>query len=243
MARSKTERMWLVGGGLSALILLLIGYLFFISPQRSATDDVHAQADAAQLQNSKLESRISTLRAQNANLPKYQAELATARLALPSTSGLPDFLRTLQSIGNATLTDVTSITVGPPVDVSTVAGAAPAAPGAAPATSTPSASVTTAPSGTATPGSVVTAGPHVYGLSITAQVTGSPTTLNRFLTQLQSVQPRAVLLTEITEASGQLGAPGAATGADSTTLQLTMQAFVAPVDAAESADLASASHK
>jgi hypothetical protein len=60
--------------------------------------------------------------------------------------------------------------------------------------------------------------------------------LNEFLNQLQTVQPRAVLITAVTEAAGT------ASGA-TTTLNLTMQAFVQPASAAERAGLASAAQK
>jgi len=71
----------------------------------------------------------------------------------------------------------------------------------------------------------------VYAMTISAQITGSPTNLNRFLDQLQNVQPRAVLIASVNEASGAAN-PGTGTGgsvpAGATTLQLTMEAFVAP---------------
>ena len=35
--RSQQERLWMIAGGLAALVLLLIGWAFFISPQRSST--------------------------------------------------------------------------------------------------------------------------------------------------------------------------------------------------------------
>jgi hypothetical protein len=84
----------------------------------------------------------------------------------------------------------------------------------------------------------VVSGPHVYALSIAATVSGSPAQLDQFLTQLQTVQPRAVLISQLTEGSGTAtGKPG------TTSLQLTMQAFVAPVTAAEQAQISAASGK
>jgi hypothetical protein len=223
--RSQAERLWLIGGALVAFLLLVLGYFLFISPQRSHTSRVNSQVDTARQQNATLQAHIDALRLQNRNLAKYEQQLKTARLALPSTSGVSDFLRSLQALGNATSTDVTALTVGSPTNVSTVAGAAPAA--------RPTA--TTASGGT-------TAGGTIFALPITAQVSGAPAALNKFLQQLQAVQPRAVLITQLTETTGT--APGAAAvhGSSGTALQLTMQAFVAPSNPTEKASLAAGSH-
>jgi Tfp pilus assembly protein PilO len=227
MPPSSQERLMLIGGGLCAFVMVLIGYFFVIGPQRDSTSIVSGQVAAAHDQTSLLQKRIDALTKQTKDLPKYQADLVLARLALPSTSGLPDFLRALQSIGNASLANVTSLTVGPPKDVTSVAGAAPSAAATAAAPT-----VSGAPSAGAVP-----AGPHVYALPITVQVSGSSAQLGEFLEQLQSVQPRAVLVSQITIGSGS---PGGTSGsrASANTMQLTMQAFVAPASAAESAQLA-----
>jgi Tfp pilus assembly protein PilO len=231
--RSQAERLWLIAGGLVAFILFLIGYFFFISPQRSDTADVNSQVATTQAQNALLQNRIDALREQNKDLAKYESELAEARLALPAVSGVSDFLRTLQSLGNATLTDVTSLSVGTPSDVSAVAGAAPSTAPSAGA-SAPSGDAVAAPnSGSASP---------IYALPISATVTGSPAALEKFLDQLQAVQPRAVLITEITQGSAAPGGSLPNQAAAKTSLRLTMQAFVAPSTPSESASLSAASH-
>ena len=224
--RSQVERLWLVAGGLVAFVMLLIGYFFFISPQRSSTSDVNQQTATAQQQNAVLQARLDALREQNNNLSKYKAQLAAAQQALPSTSGTSDFLRTLQSLGAATLTDVTQLTVGQPIDVTPVSAAQPTA--SADATTTAAAPTAAAAPAATTPG--------VYALPITASVTGTATALSKFLDQLQAVQPRAVLISSITMTSGSAGQNQPANGY---TLELTMQAFVAPSSPAEGAALSS----
>jgi Tfp pilus assembly protein PilO len=215
--RSQKERLWLIAGGLVAFVMCLIGYFFFISPQRSSTSDVNGQVADAQQQNAVLQGRINGLNEQNKNLARYQAQLAEERLALPAASGIPDFLRTLQSLGSSTLTDVTALTVGQPAAVAS-APAQPTATSTTGAASTP----TAAPTPTA---NAITA-PAVYTMAISATVAGSPTALDKFLDQLQNVQPRAVLITNVTEAAGSTSGAGHTGG--QTTLTLTMQAFVAP---------------
>jgi hypothetical protein len=233
--RSQTERLWMISGGLIAFILLLIGYFFLISPQRSNTASVQADVAAAKQQNRVLAARIEALREQNKNMASYAADLAKARLALPSTSGIPDFLRALQSLGSATQTQLTALSVAPPTNVLAQQVTNPdmtATTSAAPSpTSSPSPNATV-PGGVAAP-----ATSPLYALPITATVTGSSSALIKFLDQLQAVQPRAVLITQVVEGDAQ-GATGPVK--DQMSLQLTMNAFVAPSSPVENASLSAA---
>jgi cell division protein FtsB len=233
VARSQTERLWLIGGALVAFVLLLIGFFFFISPQRSQTSDVNSQVASTEQHNAQLEARLNTLRTQNKNLAKYKADLATARLALPATSGISDFLRTLQSLGNSTQTQVTAVTVGQPAPVVAAVATSSTGSPSSPAPTPTSASATGAPG--------ATTGLQVYSLAITANVSGGTDALNKFVEQLQAVQPRAVLITQITEGSG-VAATGSQAAAATTTLQLTMQAFVAPATPAPAASPSTPTH-
>lgn len=228
--RSQKERLWLIGGGTIALLLTVVAFFFFISPQRSDTSDVQGRVDSARSQNSVLQARLNQLREQNKSLGKYRQELAAAQSALPSAADVSDFLRSLQSLGSQTETNVVSLTVGPPANVSAaangqlVAGAPGAAPSASPSASAGAGAANPAPAGGAPGGAA--AGPGVYSLPVKAEVTGSPADLNRFLDQLQNVQPRAVLITSVVETSGNQGTgPGGQTVG--TVLDLSLQVFVA----------------
>lgn len=225
MERSRPERAWVAAGLAGGFAMLLVGWLFFISPQMSETGAVNSQTGDAQVHNVMLQHTIAELAAQNKNLAQYRATLAQAQLALPSTSGLPDFLRTLQTIGNSTLTNVVSLTVGTPANVTVVSTRKIEA--SAPGTSN-------------NPAAVSTSGPQIYALPITAQISGSDTQLDQFLSQLQSVQPRAVLISQIVESAGK--ADGGTTGLAATQLTLTMEAFVEPTGAVEAARLSGGSH-
>ena len=214
MPKTQMERLWTVMAVVVAFVLVLIGYVMLISPQRSQTSQVNAQVATAQQQNNTLAARISSLTAQNKNLASYQKSVAAAGAALPSTSGLPDFLRTLQAIGNATLTNVAALTVGTPTGF-VKTGATPSATPTATSTATPTTQTTAKPSA-----------PSIYVLPVTAQVTGTPAQLSEFLRQLQSVQPRAVLITQIGETSGN--GSGAASKTSAASIQLNMSIFVQP---------------
>lgn len=239
--RSQLERLWQIGGTVAAFVLVLIGYFFFVGPQRSKTADVRSQVTAAAQHITDLQNRIAALRQQNANLPKYESDLAQARLALPATSGVSDFVRTLQTLGSATLTNVTSVTVGPPAPLAATAATTPTTGAAAGGSSAGTGSAAGSSAGTGTAGTgtggaaaggtgvaptVAPPAPSIYSLSITATVSGPDAALDQFLQQLQSVQPRAVLISTISESVGS----GTANAKGTSTLQLTMQAFIAPAD-------------
>ncbi|MDT4938245.1 MAG: hypothetical protein QOG80_1916 [Pseudonocardiales bacterium] len=224
MGRTMREKALLVGGGLAGLILVLVGYFLLISPQKSQTNSVHAQVASAQQRSAAALARIVTLRQQNANLAKYEADLQQAKLALPDTSGLPEFLRTLQSIGTATQARVTSLTVGVP---------SVPAPGSA-TSGTATGSSTTAPTTTGN-GSTNAGSKTVYTMPVTAIVGGPAQRLVDFLAQLQTVQPRAVLINTLSMLGGK-------TDAD-TTLTVTFNVFVQPSTAAERAQLAAAAQR
>lgn len=206
--RSQAERLWLIGGGIVILVLLLIGFFFFISPQRSQTSAVNSQVTAAQAQNSALEAHLAALREQSKGLAKYEAQLKTAQQALPSGADVANFLRALQSLGSATQTNVANMTVGAATPVT------PAAP--------PGATAAAAPTAAAGPNTAPAS--EVLSYTISIQVSGTPVALNRFLEQLQAVQPRAILITQLSESTGT-GGPGVNTPAGGTSLQLSMQAF------------------
>jgi len=215
MPTKDRERM-LIGGAVTVgLLVLLIGYFAFIGPQRGKTQNIDAQVADATTQNAVLSNKLSSLAQQNHDLTKYKAELAQKQQALPSTSALPEFLHTLQAIGTATGSDVSALTVAPPIDVTTGSEASSAA-----------------------PAGLSVDGVHIYALPISAQVTGSVSALSNFVDQLQAVQPRAVLLSQVTE-TGTAGAKAS----QNTGLSLTMQAFVAPSDKSEAENLAARAHK
>jgi cytoskeletal protein RodZ len=208
--RSQAERLWLIGGGLAGFLLILIAYFLFIGPQRSHTSDAESRVAAQRAQNASLQTRIALLQHQKQNLPKYRAALQAAQRALPSSDQISTFVRSLESLGTATRTEVTGLTVGQPAPVTPTTGT-PTAPAAAPSPAAPAAQPVVA---------------NVYSLAITLQVSGAPTGLDRFLQQLQASQPRAVLITQITESTTE-ATPGSGS-AGGTTLQLAMQAFIQP---------------
>ncbi len=122
MRTGRTDQLWMIGGALGAIALLAIGWLLFISPQKGQTAKLRDQEDAAQQRLIALEHRLAQLRQQNRDLPRYQARLARDRQALPMVSGLSDFLRELQVMGDSTGVNVSGLVVGSPIKATGATG-------------------------------------------------------------------------------------------------------------------------
>jgi Tfp pilus assembly protein PilO len=114
MRTGRADQLWTIGGALGAIALLAIGWLLFISPQKAQTAKLLDREDAAQQRLIVLQHRLTKLRQQNRDLPRYQARLARDRQALPMVSGLSDFLRELQAMGDSTGVTVSGLVVGSP---------------------------------------------------------------------------------------------------------------------------------
>jgi Tfp pilus assembly protein PilO len=103
----RADQLWAIGGIAGAVVLLAIGWFFFINPQYSQTDSLRGEATGTEQRQIALQQRLVELRRQNEDLPRYLAQYALDRQALPTVSGLSDLLRELQRAG-----DITGVTVG-----------------------------------------------------------------------------------------------------------------------------------
>jgi Tfp pilus assembly protein PilO len=114
MGRRNADRIWMAGGLVLATLLLAAGWFFAISPQNAEADDLRAQSEDTETRLITLRHRLAELEEQKSQLPKFQAQLAVNKKALPTGSGVPDFLRQLQDSGDAVDVIVSAFTVGSP---------------------------------------------------------------------------------------------------------------------------------
>jgi Tfp pilus assembly protein PilO len=111
---TRQDRVWLLGGVFAMIMLILGGWFLLISPQNAETEDAQDRVDAGTTEVSVLRRRAAVLKAETAQLPAYTAKLAANLRAMPTTSGVPDFLRQLQDSGAAVGVEITGINVGEP---------------------------------------------------------------------------------------------------------------------------------
>ena len=201
MLTGAKDKLWLAAGVIAVGLIMLVGYTMVISPQNGRTSAAQSSLNEAKAREQVLRGRLTQLANESANLPKYQAELAAARAALPSDEGMADFLREMQVVSGSTQTTVQSIQVGAVSGVGVV------------------------------PNSTLPAGkqpaPTTYKVQVTVSVTGTVPALLSFLYQVQEVQPRAVLVTSVV-IGASANTTASVGGAGAQNLTITMDAFVAP---------------
>jgi Tfp pilus assembly protein PilO len=185
--RAKT---WMLIGVAAAVLILALGYLFVISPQKNRTNEANDSAATEQSQLLVNQHKVADLRKQNDNLATYKAALALDQNALPATDGIPDFLRSTQAIGVRTGVTVSAITVAQPELASTTASPA---------------------SGTSMTG--------LYDVQVSLVAAGATTQMTEFLKQIQTGQPRAVVVTSVAESTTATGL----------SLNLSLKVFIDPV--------------
>lgn len=122
MGARNVARIWLFAGAAVIVLLAVAGWFLLISPKYTEASDVRSRVEGTQTHLIALRKKIAGLDEQKAQLPKFKAALKTNQQALPSDSGVPDFLRQLQASGEATAVTVSGVSVATPVQAVGVAG-------------------------------------------------------------------------------------------------------------------------
>jgi len=213
-ARTQSKQLWLGGGAVVALLIVVIGWFGVIDPEMSAATSLRDDADLAEMQNMALEGKNAKLKAQNDDVAALRASLADALASLPSDGGLPEFTRQVSAQATATSVVLASIVVG---------GAAPVAEPAAAGTDSND-------SGTANSETTTSTEPEASAgllqIAITMTATGIGADLQAFVSEIQVTGPRRALVTasQIAPAGDN---PGGIDG--NSTLTLSLNIFSAPV--------------
>ncbi len=208
---AQNRRIWLGGGAVVAVLMVVLGWFFVVNPELVAADSTRAQAESARQQNTVLQNKNAKLKAANDNVELLRAGLATALAELPYDSGLPEFTRQLAAQATANSVVLSSVVVGgaTPVTAAVAAAAAGATDATAPAADT-SAPVADA---------AATAG--LLAIAVTVAATGPCGGDIEFLKAIQVAGPRRALVTDV-----QL-AP--VTGAEPCVMTLQLTVFSAPL--------------
>jgi type IV pilus assembly protein PilO len=198
------------------------GWFLLVSPKRSEAADLKSQKTAQDAANAKLVQKLEMLKAQQADLPEKQAELAVLRKQIPDNPALPTLVRGLTDAGRAvgvnlvTLAPEAPIPVVLPVAVTPVAPATTAATDSSDSSSTDSSSDGAATDGAATTPVVPVAppAPSLYQVPLKLELTGSYFELEQFVNRLEGLR-RSFLVTGFT-----LSAPDASDIASAATVEL-----------------------
>jgi type IV pilus assembly protein PilO len=207
MALTKTTAWSLGTVGLCAA-LTAGSWFILIEPEQALAAEARAETVAAESSNAELEARIDQLRAEYADLPNKQAELAAIRQALPDEPALAQLIRDISSLADGAGVTVDSVTTGAVVAVidpdAGDRGRAPAEADAA-AGAEPSTEPTPEPSGAAPAGAPAApavpgapAGAVLASIPVTVEVTGGFFETNLLLKGIQADLTRALLVDGLT---------------------------------------------
>ena len=114
MGARYADRLWMFAGAAIVTMLTVVGYFFLISPKYAEAGEVRGETETTQTHIAGLRARLAELQQEEAKLPQYTAALKRNQRALPADSGLPDFLRQVQSSGDDVGVDVSGIAVSGP---------------------------------------------------------------------------------------------------------------------------------
>ena len=209
-----SKRMWLGGGAVLAVVILLAGWFLVVAPQFSTASANRDQMAAAQSQNQVLQQRNDDLKAKNGDKGALQASLVAALAQLPSDGGLPAFTRQLSAQAKAAGVDLTSVVVGAATPVGTAAGQA-----------TTTAVTTAAATPAAATASAVSTGLVQMTLTVTANGLGHHDLA--FLRSIQWTGPRRALVTDVQLTPAGSGVGSGIDGQCDLTMTLTI--FSAPL--------------
>jgi Tfp pilus assembly protein PilO len=197
---------WSAGTVLACVVLLAATWFGLIAPRRGEAADLRDQQVSAQQANNLLQAKIQQLRAQFADLPKTQAEVAAIHQQLTPVADVPNLVRRISALSTGAGTELMSIMpqaastlAGPAVVPGAGAGSpAPGAvtgQGAAPAAGS-GAGPAAGPGGAGGP-AARTAGSGVVSIPLSISVGGDYYQVVGFVRKLQIEMTRAVLITSL----------------------------------------------
>jgi hypothetical protein len=214
MAREKSEKLWIGGGAVAAVLLAAGLWAFAVSPKMSEADSFRTQTDDTRAQNMVLETQVGKLQDAYSHISTLRKTLDTARASLPTDSGLSALTRQIGVQAKTAHVTLMSMTAGTPA----LAGANGQTAAPAPASSSDTSSAPAASTSTTS----TTAAGGIFTIPITIVASGSPSADLAFLHAVQQQGPRAALVS-----NAQISAQGTGTGGTAT-LTMQMQVFVAP---------------
>ncbi len=190
---------WMIGGALVAVLILVVGWFFVVSPVRSKTTDQKAQTADLDAANAQLQVKLNQLVTQNKSVTDKQAELSNIGAEVPSDPHLPQLIRSLSASAGDSGVDMVSLTPTAP--------SAPSSAGSSVTLGTTGTSSTTSAAGGS---GAVTPTPHAASASyqtiaVALTLNGDYSGIEEFLQHLQTMK-RIFVVNSI-----QLAPTGAAT--------------------------------
>lgn len=211
---------WIVGAAFCAVAILVLSWMFAISPMMTSAADARSQTVQERASNQALTVQLTKLADQFANLDKYKTDLAALRLQIPEQVDPAGLNTELSGLATSTGVTLKVVTVG--IATPFVRAVAVAAPAATPAqAAAPATGAATAPA--AAPAATSAA---FFAVPVTLDLVGTYDQVTAFLSSFQTGSQRLFLATGInavaqTATGATAGQPAVAAG----DLDLTVTGF------------------
>lgn len=114
MNSRRTDRIWLFGGLLVIVGMIVASWFLAISPKLQEAEDVQGQADDMSVRLVALKREVAELKTKAAKEASYRADHDKYRAALPKGWSQSAFLRQLQASGTSVNVEVSGMTAGEP---------------------------------------------------------------------------------------------------------------------------------
>lgn len=225
--RKSSTAPWVIGTAFLALVLMAAAWFLGISPLMDSAAQKNQEADAAASQATMLQTQLIDLKKQYEDIDSLRATLDGLRVQMPATLAESELTHQIDALAlgaNVTVTELSPTTAVEmiPVAADTATADAGATTDSASAT-TDSAAATTDSAAPVTPAAPAFSGLWSVPTTITV-VGGLPETL-RFIEQLQTGNPRLLLVTGLTatalsESGGEAGMPAVQVGDLETRIQV-----------------------
>lgn len=223
---TRLQQRWAITAVVVVLVMLA-GWFFLISPQRSHIAELRGQATAAQQANASLRAAVAELASREKLLAVKKRQLASISARLPGTLDLPGLITALTQA--AKTADVQLLSIAPGAATAVTPSTAPAVPGATPTPSASASPSTPVVAPGAAPGLAGATSTGTGGLTLTAVpvtlLTGGGFFQNeQFLSALEDL-PRSFLVTGVSIAASSTAGASAAPAVgtlDTGELQLTI---------------------
>ena len=192
------SRLWMIGGAVATLVILLLGWLLLVSPQLTAASNVEDETASVEMLNATLEIRIASLQKSKEKLPELQTDLDASRLELPVRNDTEVFAQSLRAAAERNLVSVTSVSIGAPENVTPLAqGSAVTAETTSASEDAPEVTAEETAAAAAAEAAAAAAVRQTFSLPVTFTTEGPAASVDSFVAELQVGGERALSITGI----------------------------------------------
>ncbi len=222
-------RQWTLLAVVAILAILAGGWFLLVQPKSDKAAEVRAATEAQDQANARLQTEITRLEKQAAEMPALQAKLAKFATRIPDNPALPTLIRTLTDAADRAGVELVSLAPSPPV---AMAVAAPAA-GAPAAATTPGAAPVSA-------AGALAATEPLFQIPITLSVHGGYVQVQQFFSNIEDLT-RSMQVGAFTVAPFKGSADSSTVSANDVVAAITGRVYMTAPTAAPAAPITAAS--